>query len=170
MALETGVVTRLGVQGAQTAWVRTERAGACESCSSRHSCHPFGNTDSSQEVEAINTAGARAGDRIQLSMHTGSLLKATFLLYLFPILCMLSGGFAGDRLAAGWHFDASTLAIIMALTGLAAAMLVVRVAGQRMARNAAYQPQIVRVLGHASRKLENAGFSLTCPAGGEQHR
>ena len=43
------------------------------------------------EVDAVNSVGAQVGDRIMLYFETGSLLKATFLLYIFPILCMLLG-------------------------------------------------------------------------------
>jgi hypothetical protein len=51
------------------------------------------------EVEAINTARARVGDRIVLNIQTGSLLKATFLLYVFPILAMIAGAVLGQTVA-----------------------------------------------------------------------
>ena len=89
MAIEQGVVVRLGTDGSRTAWVKTERSSACESCASRESCNP-GADGKAQEVEAINAADARVGDRIQVVIGTGAMLKATFLLYLFPIICMLA--------------------------------------------------------------------------------
>jgi hypothetical protein len=46
----------------------------------------------------LNPVGARVGDRIQMTISTGSLLKATFLLYVFPILCMLGGAVLGNGL------------------------------------------------------------------------
>ena len=51
------------------------------------------------EVEAFNTADARVGDRIVLNIKTASLLKATFLLYVFPILAMIAGEVLGQTVA-----------------------------------------------------------------------
>lgn len=50
-------------------------------------------------AEVINEIGAKIGDRIMLAVETASLLKATFLLYVFPILCMLAGSVLGAVLA-----------------------------------------------------------------------
>lgn len=94
-----------------------------------------------------NPIGAMVGDRIQLSISTASLIKATFLLYLFPILCMLIGGIVGNALAPRFKMDVSITAAIAAFLCLAAAMLVVRVGGNRMARQPKYRPRIIRILG-----------------------
>ncbi len=51
------------------------------------------------EVKALNTAGARVGDRIVLSFETHSLLKATFLIYVFPIILLIVGAVVGQALA-----------------------------------------------------------------------
>jgi sigma-E factor negative regulatory protein RseC len=147
MAIEPGVVTKIGRMGAQTVWVRTEPCGACESCSSREMCGTKTETQK-REVEVDDPIGAMVGDRIQISISTASLIKATFLLYLFPVLCMLAGGIAGNAVAPRLDVDASVAAAIAAFLCLAAAMLVVRVGGNRMARKAKYRPRIVRILGH----------------------
>ena len=65
MAIEQGIIIGSGPSGSNTAWVKTVRSSACESCSSRDSCNP-GDNGKSQVVEAINAAGAKVGDRIQL--------------------------------------------------------------------------------------------------------
>ena len=82
MATEEGIVFKLGDAGPGTAWVKTTRSSACAGCSSRDACHAEGG-GKEMEVEAINTARARVGDRIVLNIKTSSLLKATFLLYVF---------------------------------------------------------------------------------------
>ncbi|HSO20180.1 MAG TPA: SoxR reducing system RseC family protein, partial [Desulfosarcina sp.] len=53
----------MGAPGSRTAWVKTTRSSACESCSSRDACQAGGGGQE-MEVEAINTADARVGDRI----------------------------------------------------------------------------------------------------------
>ncbi|MEJ2099311.1 MAG: SoxR reducing system RseC family protein [Desulfobacterales bacterium] len=77
MATEQGVILRTD---SQTAWVKTVRSSGCEGCSAKGSCHTMGGGQD-MEVKALNTAGARVGDRIVLSYETPSFLKATFLIY-----------------------------------------------------------------------------------------
>jgi len=145
MAIEEGVVVRIGAQGPATAWVKTSRSSACEHCASRDSCNP-GAGGESQEVEAINLAGAKVGDQIQLVIATGAMLKATFLLYLFPILCMIAGGFLGDRMATGLGLHPSVASAIVAFIFFGFALVVIRIKGRRMAHKEAYQPKIRRIL------------------------
>jgi sigma-E factor negative regulatory protein RseC len=145
MAIEQGVVIKMGLHGPATAWVRTVRSSACESCSSKSSCHTGGGT--SQEVEAINDAGARIGDRIQLSISSGALLKATFLLYLFPVLCMLAGGLLGNWIAPSFRANPSGVAAISALLFLGISLLIVRAGGQHLGGKESYRPRIIRVIG-----------------------
>lgn len=150
MATEQGVVTRLNAEGnPPTAWVKIVRTGACESCSSRNSCH-VGKGGPTDEVEAVNTVKAGIGDRIQVTMETGSLMKATFLLYLFPILCMIVGGVFGHWMSLSLGVRGSILSVLLSLVFLAAAMIIVRARGRRMGMKSDYRPRILRVLGRAS--------------------
>lgn len=146
MAIEQGIIVKMG-NGSKTAWVKTVRSSACESCASRDSCNP-GADGKSQEVEAINLAGAQVGDLIQLAISTGSVMKAMFLLYLFPILCMLAGGIAGNWMAPRMQINPSVMAAVTAMACFAVSLIIVRIWGQRMGKNEAYQPKIIRVLGH----------------------
>lgn len=152
MAIEEGIVTNLNAAAGResTAWVKIVRTGACESCSSRHSCDVGKGGGQSQEVEAVNEVKARIGDRIQVAMNTGSLIKATFLLYLFPILCMILGGLAGQWISMRLHVQGSIWSVLFSLAFLAVAMLVVRVKGRQMGMNKAYRPRILRVIGRAT--------------------
>ena len=90
MATEEGIVTK--IESTATAWVKTTKSGACKSCSARSSCHSMGGSNE-MEVEAINQAGAQVGQKVVLSFATSPLLKATFLLYVFPIIAMIVGAF-----------------------------------------------------------------------------
>jgi len=147
VATEQGTVVRGGFQ---TAWVRTERTRACEGCQAKSSCLAMGG-GTEMEVEALNEAEARVGDRVLLEFGTGSLLKATFLLYVFPILLLLAGAFAGRAASPflGWGetAGAATAGFLLFFAGL----LLVRIQGNRMARRREYRPRIVRVTGRACR-------------------
>jgi len=69
-----------------TAWVKTRRGSACESCSARHSCASPEGDGQEMEVEAINLAGAAIGDQVVVSIESAALLKTSFLLYVFLII------------------------------------------------------------------------------------
>jgi len=146
MATEEGIVTKIGGHASQTAWVKTSQSSACKSCSSRHSCSAD-TKGKEREVEAINMIGAEVGDRIQISIKTGSLLKATFLLYIFPVICMLCGGLAGNRLGAHLGLNPSPASALVAALAFLGAMVVVRMRAGRMALKLEYRPKITRIIG-----------------------
>ena len=165
MATEEGIVIKAGGIAPRTAWVKTTQSSACKSCSQRNSC----NGDSQgkeREVEAINLVGAKAGDLIQISIDTGSLLKATFLLYLFPVICMLLGGLAGNEIGAGMGINPSPVSALIAVICFSGAMLIVRLRAGRMALKMEYRPKITRIIGRAdlektaSEKPEGCGNRL----------
>jgi sigma-E factor negative regulatory protein RseC len=143
MATEKGIVTR--VESA-TAWVKTSRTGACEGCASRHSCHIKSGDGDEMEVEALNDVGARVGDRIVLRVSSGALLKVAFMLYIFPVLLLMSGALLGQKLGPALRYDPSSFSLLLGVFGFVAAFVIVRLRSSRMARKSEYRPRIVRVL------------------------
>ena len=145
MATEKGIVIKID---ASKAWVKTSRSSACESCASRKSCHSLSGSTEEMEVEAINEAGAKVGDRIVLSMQTSSFLKATFLLYIFPILLLLVGAAAGHYSAAFFGIDQSAFSAIIGFLLFFLAFGFVKAKGNKLAQKPDYRPKIIRILGH----------------------
>ena len=142
MATEHGIVIRTDSQGA---WVKTIKSGACEGCTARGSCHSLG--DSGEvEVEAINEAGAKVGDRIVLSLETASLLKATFLLYVFPILLLIIGAVIGQATAPYFNVNPSGFSATIGFSFFFAAVLVIKVKANKLAKKNEYRPKITKVL------------------------
>ena len=98
------------------------------------------------EVEAINDAGAKVGDRIVLSFETTSLLKACFFIYVFPILIMLVGAAIGYNAASLLDLNSSGLSAFFGFSALILAFWFVKYRGNRMAQNTKYRPRIIRIL------------------------
>ena len=75
MITETGIVT---ATNSSLAWVKTNRAGACEGCSSKSSC---GTASSQKEliVTVKNTLNVEKGDQVVIGIETGPVLFLTFL-------------------------------------------------------------------------------------------
>ncbi len=142
MATEHGIVTRID---SRETWVKTVKSGSCEGCSARGACHSL--SDSGEmEVTAINEAGARVGDRIVLSFETASLLKATFLLYVFPILLLVVGAVIGQEAAPYFNFNPSAFSAIIGFSFFFAAVLVIKIKANKLARKNEYRPKIIKVL------------------------
>ena len=142
MATEQGIVIKTD---SRSAWVKTVKSSNCAGCSARGSCHAKGGDDQ-MEVKAINEAGAKVGDRIVLSFKTSSLLKATFLLYVFPILLLIIGAAAGQEMAAIFNFNPSGLAAIMGFAFFFAALLIIKTSANRLAKKNEYRPKIIKII------------------------
>ena len=145
MATEQGIVIRTN---SSATWVKTIKTGDCAACSARGSCHTLGNTNE-MEVKAINDVGARKGDRIVLLFETSSLLKATFLLYVFPILLLIIGALIGQEMAPHMGFNASGLSALTGFSFFFAAVLIIKTRANKMAQKNEYRPKIVKILARA---------------------
>jgi sigma-E factor negative regulatory protein RseC len=142
MATEEGVVIKTD-SGA--AWVKTIKTGACKGCSARGACHSFGSGEE-MEVEVINEAGAKVGDRIVLSFETGSLLKATFLLYVFPILLLIIGAVIGQETAPYLDFNPSGFAAVAGFSFFFAALMIIKIKANQLAKKNEYRPKIIKIV------------------------
>jgi sigma-E factor negative regulatory protein RseC len=98
------------------------------------------------EVQALNTAGARVGDRIVLSYETPSFLKATFLIYVFPIILLIVGALLGQMLAPILDLSPSALSILLGFAFFFIALVIVKARANKMAQKNAYQPKVIKIL------------------------
>jgi sigma-E factor negative regulatory protein RseC len=146
LATEQGIVLRTD---SEAAWVKTTRSIACQGCTARNSCHTLSNSQD-MEVKAINIAGAREGDRIVLSFETRSLLKATFLIYVFPIIFLVVGAVFGQMLASFISINPSALSVLLGFSFFFAALRIMKARANKMAAQNAYQPKITKILGSSN--------------------
>lgn len=98
------------------------------------------------QVEAIDTVGAGVGDSVLVGYETSSLIKASFLLYVFPILCMIVGAVIGQQGAQSLSLNGSTLSAGTAFLFLFLSFFAVRKVGNRLASKDRYKPKVIRIL------------------------
>jgi len=98
------------------------------------------------EVKAVNSAGARVGDRIVLSFETASLLKAAFLIYVFPIILLIVGAALGQTLAPVIEFSPSALSVLLGFAFFFTALFFIKARADKMAKKNAYQPKITKII------------------------
>jgi sigma-E factor negative regulatory protein RseC len=143
LATEEGIITKID---ATTAWAKTTRSSSCASCSSRDSCNVTEEGGKEMIVEVRNLAGAKVGDRVLLRFETSSLLKALFLLYVFPIICMIAGAVAGHKFAIIYNYNDSVMSAISGFLFFFLAVIVIRLTSDKLAEKDAYKPKIIRIL------------------------
>ena len=164
MAIEQGIVVKVGLKRQNMALVKTVQSSACEACSARGQCNP-NVRGKEREVEAVNLVNAREGDLIQISMDTGALLKTTFLLYVFPICCMLVGAFVGNAIGTATNMGPSNASAIVGIAFFFLAMILVRKRAGKMALKLEYQPKITRIIGRGNKgelgRANSCGLEVT---------
>jgi len=144
LAIEEAIVSKLNFD-ATSALVKTVRKTACESCSSRDACSTIENGES-MEVEVINNIGAKTGDRVVISIETASLLKLSFLLYIFPILLMILGAVVGHKTAPLLNFDESVFSAILSFFFFFLSFVFIKFKGKTLSKKNEYKPKIVRII------------------------
>lgn len=142
MVTEEGIVSRANKS---LAWVKMVRSSACESCSERDACNSMGGSGNEMEVEAINTAGAKAGDKVMVSFETASLFKVSFLIYLFPVFSMIAGAFIGQTIAKKYHGDPSAYAAGFSVLFFSIAFFIIRGVSKILAKDSKYRAKILRI-------------------------
>jgi sigma-E factor negative regulatory protein RseC len=135
---ENGVVTKTGQA---TAWVKTNRSRECQSCSAHGSCEGA----QEKEVEVMNPLGAQRGDAVTIAIQTGSMIKLSALLYLFPVFCMILGAALGSHLAPDYGVDESGLSAFMAFSFFFLSFLIIRFTSSRIAGNDRYHARIIQI-------------------------
>jgi len=143
VATEQGVVVRIDAAGA---WVKTVRSEACDSCASKGACHTMGG-GKEMEVAVLNPIGARAGDRVVIKLGTSPFLKATFLVYMFPVLLLVVGAAAGEWISRSAGLGSPLPSALLGFGSLAAGLVFMRIIARRLAEKAEYRPRITRVTG-----------------------
>ncbi len=154
MITENGIVTKID---ADTAWVKTVRRSACEGCGSKDSCEAA----KEGEVTAVNLAGAHPGDAVTVGFESGSLIKISMLLYLFPVICMIAGAILGAHLAPGYGMEESSAAALFSFGAFFVSFVCIRLASGRISGDAKYQAKVIRIRGRGAAALDGAA-SVPC--------
>jgi sigma-E factor negative regulatory protein RseC len=142
MSAERGIVEKVEPGWA---WVKTKRSSACASCDSRHHCSVVEGGDQ-MVVKAQNMAQAKTGDEVELYLSTKTKLKSTAIVYLIPVLGIFVGAFSANPLSNALGLNPSLGMVMFTLTGLVAAVFLMRYLANRMTANQALIPLVKRVI------------------------
>ena len=141
MIEEIGIVK--SVEG-MTAVVAVAKKNACEGCT-MGICKP---EDKSMEIEALNQAGAKAGQRVKVAIKSYTYMKGTMVVYGLPAIMLVAGAVFGKEVMSR-VFPASDPDILSAIFGFAAFILsfvIVKFWSGRASRKTESRPVIEEIL------------------------
>ncbi|WP_020590139.1 SoxR reducing system RseC family protein [Desulfobacter curvatus] len=141
MITEDGIVTHATPE---TAWIKTTRSAACESCSSKDSCGVSHHPSEEMTVIVPNTLGVMEGDRVIVGINSAPMLFLSFLLYVFPIILLIIGALIGDALAPVLEMNNSALSMGFGFLLFAIAFFIIRKKQAGMSKQDKYKPFLVR--------------------------
>ena len=87
-------------------------------------------------------------------------MKATFLLYVFPILLLMIGALVGQEVAPHLNFNPSGLSAITGFSFFIAAVLFIKARANKLALKKEYRPKIVKIIGRTARREPNQNPEL----------
>jgi len=141
MITEDGIVTHATPE---TAWIKTTRSAACESCSSKDSCGVSHHPSEEMTVIVPNTLNVLKGDRVIVGIDSGPMLFLSFFLYVFPIILLIIGALIGDALAPVLEMNNSALSMGFGFLLFAVAFFIIRKKQAGMSKKDKYKPFLVR--------------------------
>jgi sigma-E factor negative regulatory protein RseC len=139
---EPGIVKRaIGTK----AWVVTTRSEMCEACASQGACKVLGG-GKEMEVEAINTAQAKPGDQVLLTLEDQSLIKLSFLVYMFPILALIAGAALGQKVGPLLSINQELASFGLGAIAFGLAFLIVRKKDKTLEQTGSTIPRVTRII------------------------
>lgn len=108
-------------------------------------------SEKTMHVEVVNDLGAKEGDRVELSVPTGSFLKLSILVYLLPVVALVGGAYGGSLWAEAQGGEDTLCSVLFGGIAMGIAFFGLR----RLERSAAspssdYQPRMTRILPNES--------------------
>jgi sigma-E factor negative regulatory protein RseC len=152
MITEYGIVTQATPA---MAWIKTNRTATCGGCTAKDSC---GTMHRGQEmmVEVPNTLKVQAGDTVVIGIETKPVMLLTFLVYVVPIICLVTGALTGDAVAPLIGVNPSFFAMVLGFSAFGAAFFVLHKKSAALDQKKGYKPVLIR--------KTKPGTSVSCPS------
>jgi len=142
MIEEEGIVKE--VRG-DKALVLTDRKAQCGECTAKGYCQMLGG-GKEMLSEALNPIGAKTEDIVQIGIPSGTVTKASMVVYMIPALGIVGGAAIGYYIGRLYslHLDLSTL--IGSLAGIGISMIFVRLLSNVLSKRPSYQLEIIKII------------------------
>ncbi len=139
---ERGIVKKID---GPKALVLIQRSSACDSCT-EGKC--LVSTEGDAEMEAINVADAKIGDKVKVVTQAASYIKGSLLIYGFPALALIIGAVLGrlylpDIVSTS---DPDALSAAAGFTSLGVSLLLVKAISSKLEKKTEYNAVIEEII------------------------
>jgi sigma-E factor negative regulatory protein RseC len=143
MAEEQGLVTSIREDG----WAKlvTERKDACGDCGASHCCVSLG-SGSEMVIKALNSAGAKVGDLVSVSLSPRTVVKGAAILYLIPLAGLMSGALLGASLNQRLPISETGAVAALGFVGLLLGFITTALVSRWMSAHNRFTPVITRIV------------------------
>jgi sigma-E factor negative regulatory protein RseC len=143
MLEEEGIIVDL-VNG--KAVVKAHRSDMCGSCSSSKSCHSEG--EKVMIIEARNPVNAKVGQRVKIALTSGSVMYASIIIYVVPLISLFIGAITGKwvAIAVNYPINQELSEAVFAIVFLIASFLIIWACNKRIEGNPDFIPVITEIL------------------------
>lgn len=141
MLEEIGVVK--AIEG-PIAVVNIPRKSACEGCTAG-TCRP---EQQSMEIEAVNKAGAKPGQKVRISIQTFAYMKGSMLVYGLPALALVIGAVIGKEFMKDMFpgTDPDLLSAIFGFGAFILSFIGIKIWSMGMAKKTGSRPVVEEIL------------------------
>lgn len=143
MAHTRGLVIKIKEDG--MAHVVTDRKNACSGCGSTNHCHSC-LSNSKMMTEALNSAGAKEGDLVDINLKSSVVLKGAVVMYLIPIMGLLAGALTGVSVRGILGIEETMSSIIFGIAGLCLGFMAVVFISKWMSAKNKLTPTISKII------------------------
>ncbi|MBW1779963.1 MAG: SoxR reducing system RseC family protein [Deltaproteobacteria bacterium] len=141
MITEQGTIERIS---GRNAVVRIEKSSACATCQSRESCGEASGKD--MILQVANELRAGKGDRIEISLPSGSFLMLSLLVYMLPVAALIGGAIAGGAVARALHINLTLASIAGGCLAMGVTFYALKRFDKSTRARREFQPRMTRVL------------------------
>lgn len=143
MVEEEGIIVNL-IDG--KAIVKAQRTGMCGDCSASKSCYTEDKND--MMIEAKNPINAKVGQRVKMVLASGSIMRASIIVYLVPLISLFIGALTGKWVAIrlNYSIDQEIFEAALGIIFLVASFLALKAYNTKIGGNPDFIPVITEIL------------------------
>ena len=142
MIQEEGMVKE--VRG-KKALVITDRKEQCAQCMAKGFCETLGG-GKEMLTEALNPVGAKAEDIVLIGIPSGTVTKASMVVYMIPAIGLVGGAALGNYFGKLYSLDLDLSTLIGCLAGVGISMILVRLLSNVFGKRPSFQLEIIKII------------------------
>lgn len=136
----------------KTAEVIADRKDFCNGCKDTRMCRTC-LTGARRTTTVQNPVGACRGDVVSIYLEGSTLWTEALLLYIIPVLWLMSGAIIGSGLGSEWKIGKTGGAVFLGLSGFVIGFMIIFIISKSLKIVQEIAPRIVRVIEHPAKDV-----------------